>query len=260
MIFRIGEVLDGTLPCQVVKRISGGWMAEIYEAQVINTNHTVILKGIGKAAVRTKQDALEREAMVMKTIRMDTIPAFFGYVEEQNRTYIIMEKRSGINLEELIKRQMLEETVIKRIALDISRTLLYLHKKGLVYGDLKPSNMLFDLRTHRTTLLDYGTVSQRGGSSLHAFFQGTLGYAAPECWKVSLGGVTELADIFALGVTLYRMLEQKNPREEFGRFFITDAQKKNRWQPILNKCCALQPEYRYQSTAQVYQAISEIKI
>jgi len=81
-----------------------------------------------------------------------------------------------------------------------------LHQAGMVHGDLKPANVIVsdDGRPH---LIDFGLVRHEGqsfGSS------GTLPYLAPEI----LHGRAEdrRADLYSLGITLYRLLTNKLPR------------------------------------------------
>jgi serine/threonine protein kinase len=89
-----------------------------------------------------------------------------------------------------------------------------LHSKGIIHGDLKPANILLD-QAYTAKLCDFGMSS--GGSS-KVFFSGggTPGYMAPE---ILVGGATDTErssklDIWALGCTLWAMVEIKEPFED----------------------------------------------
>ena len=257
MIFKPGDVTNKELPCEILRRLPGSSMAEIYLAQLINTKHRMVVKGVGQDAPQSLQAVLKKEVRVLHGLRQESIPEFYGYFEEPGRNYYVMSYHNGSNLEDYLRQQgSISERQVQKIALDLCRTLAYLHKKSVVYGDLKPSNVL--IADKEVILLDYGAAGYLGEEQEDIYFQGTIGYAAPECWRS--GQLTYAVDIFALGAMLYRMLEGQEPKERFGRFALSSPQKKNRWQSVLDKCCALDAGRRYQSIAQVYEVISKRRL
>lgn len=258
MIYKAGDMTSKEFPCEILRRLPGSAMAEVYLAKLQNTNHLVVVKGVAQNAPKSVKEVLKREARILQTIRLETIPEIYGYFEDGQKQYYIMSYHLGSNLGEMLMKEGLTEKQIKKIALSVCRTLIYLHKKGIVYGDLKPANII--LSEEGVTLLDYGMAVCLDETQSDIYFQGTFGYAAPECFRGGTGCATYLADVFALGATLYRLLEGQEPKKHYGRLILTDIQKKNRWQSVLNKCCALEPENRFQSVAQIYDAISKIDV
>lgn len=256
MIFKAGDKTNQSFPCDIIRRLPGGTMAELYVARLSCTNHLMFVKGVGKEAPESFQQALKREAEILQKIRMETIPEIYAYLEEPDKRYFIMAYYQGVNLAE--NNVILSEAHIKQIALSLCGTVSYLHKKEIIYGDLKPSNIIISRK--QVILVDYGASVFEKDVPQNICFQGTAGYAAPECFKDNGRKITYLSDIFAFGATLYSLLEQKNPKDHFGRFYLSDEQKKNRWQSVLNKCCALKPEERYQSAVQIYDAIKKIEL
>ena len=85
------------------------------------------------------------------------------------------------------------------IAEQLADALQYIHNQNVVYCDLKPKNILYD--NNIVTLIDFG------GAYCDDFDfspQGTPPYMAPE---IILGhSPTVTADVYSLGVLLYRML------------------------------------------------------
>ena len=256
MIFKAGDKTNQRFPCDIIRRLPGGTMAELYVARLSGTNHLMVVKGVGKDAPESFQEALKREAEILQKIRKETIPEIYEYLEEPDKQYFIMAYYQGFNLAE--KKVVLSEAHIKQIALSLCGTLSYLYRKEIIYGDLKPSNII--IAGKQVILVDYGASIFKKDVPQNICFQGTAGYAAPECLNDDGREITYLSDIFGLGATLYSLLEQKNPRDHFGRFYLSDEQKKNRWQSVLNKCCALKPEERYQSAVQIYDAIKKIEL
>ena len=258
MIFRPGEMTREEFPCEIMRRLPGGFMAEVYLAKLQNTRHFMVVKGVPQKAPESFREALKREAEILKKIRLETIPEVYGYFEEKEKRYFIMSYHEGSNLEELLSKGSIPEKQIKEIALDVCRTLAYLHKKGIVYSDLKPSNMIWS--KEHVILLDFGAALFSEEIGTHICFQGTVGYAAPEWFRDNNRKITYLADVFSLGATLYRLLEGKEPKQHYGKFLLTDQQKKNRWQSVLDRCCAPEPKNRYRSMAHLYDAISKIQV
>ena len=258
MIFRPGDRTNEEFPCDILRRIQGGGMAELYLAKLHNTNHFMVVKGVSQNAPESYREALKREAGILKVVRLETIPEIYGYFEEKEKRYFIMSYHEGQSLEEKLLRVWLTEKQIKQVGLSLCSTLAYLHKKGIVYGDLKPSNIMWTKDS--VVLLDFGTAMFFNEIEQPVCFRGTAGYAAPEWFLGSGKVVTELADVFSLGATLYHLLERQEPTKHFGTFLLQETQKKNRWQSVLDQCCAPDPEDRYRSMAQVYHAINKIEV
>jgi serine/threonine protein kinase len=82
--------------------------------------------------------------------------------------------------------------------------LRFVHSKGYIHGDLKPSNIL--IKTGGTALIsDFGTSRLASDDSKSTTESGTVYYSAPEMF-LSDGVCTTKADIFCLGLVLYEIL------------------------------------------------------
>jgi serine/threonine-protein kinase len=81
-----------------------------------------------------------------------------------------------------------------------------LHTVGWIHSDIKPSNIHVSSDNH-VTLLDLGLARSVGQDECHREgpWAGTLAYAAPESFS-SLVDSGPASDVYALGVTLYRMV------------------------------------------------------
>lgn len=262
MIFKPGEEICADVPCKIIKRLAGGSMAELYLASVKNTSHKVVIKGLSAQETQTGREALAGEASVLHKLRHDKIPQFFGFFEEETRIYYVMSYEEGSSLEQLVRKKgnlCLTESKICDVGLQLCGIFAYIHKKGLVHGDVKPANLMLSERGD-LTLLDFGTAVWLKDNQSKYRFLGTLGFAAPECWHGGRVHLTPETDIFAMGATLFYLLEGREPRECFGNFCLSDIdqEKKNRWQPVINKCCAMEASKRYHSAAEVYQDIKQI--
>ncbi|EQC40213.1 serine/threonine protein kinase [Saprolegnia diclina VS20] len=87
-----------------------------------------------------------------------------------------------------------------RIALDVIRGVDYLHKKKIVYCDLKSENVLVSDDGH-AKLADFG-ISQQTTRRGDAKQQGTPQYMAPELTGSAAAAPTYASDVYAFGILL----------------------------------------------------------
>ena len=111
-------------------------------------------------------------------------------------------------------------TIVSQIAAGVQEA----HDVGIVHRDLKPENVMYDAKTRRVKLLDFGiaTDTQASGDerlTRAGFFVGTLMYIAPEALSGEI--VTVAADQYSLATISYYLLTRclpytaKAPREMF---------------------------------------------
>lgn len=127
--------------------------------------------------------------------------------------FMTMEYASGGTLDAVIARHMrltLLESV--RIGRSIAEALAYTHSLSppLIHRDIKPSNILAtsigtDLQVK---VADFGLASALDSESRLCESAGTLAFSPPEtAWGVA----DERADVYSLGVTLYKLLTGIHP-------------------------------------------------
>ena len=261
MLFEAGEWTSDNFPCEILYRLNGGHMAELYIAKLKNTEHLVVVKAVSSESI--SQKFLLREAKILSGLRQEGLPEMYGCFKEPEKVYYIMSYHKGMDLEQYIQKNgCMTEVQVCKITMRICRILAYLHNRriAVVHNDLKPANLWLQ-EDGQVVLLDFGLAEYFFGGTEKIYFQGTLGYAAPECWHRDTKKIGPATDIFALGATIFYLLEGQNPKDCYGKFRISgeNVHKKNRWQPVLNKCCALDVRKRYQSAAQVYEVLNKMK-
>lgn len=90
----------------------------------------------------------------------------------------------------------------------ISDAVIYMHKKGYIYRDLKPENVLIGNNGY-PTLIDFGFAKKLESNELTFTLCGTPQYIPPE--MVLQKGHGFAADHWAIGVVIHEMLCGENP-------------------------------------------------
>jgi hypothetical protein len=114
--------------------------------------------------------------------------------------------------------------------LDLVRALAAVHSAGLVHRDVKASNVMREAGG-RIVLTDFGTVVDAARLARpEELLVGTAHYMAPEALRGEQGG--KPADIYALGVVLYRLVSARYPMEATTLCELLDRHKKGAATPL----------------------------
>jgi len=133
---------------------------------------------------------------------------------EGGRTMLVLEDPGGEPLERLLGAPM-EVGSFLRLAIGIAAALGKVHQRGLVHKDIKPANILVNCTDGQVRLTGFGLASrlprERQAPEPPEFIAGTLAYMAPEQTGRMNRSIDARSDLYALGVTLYRMLTGSLP-------------------------------------------------
>jgi eukaryotic-like serine/threonine-protein kinase len=129
--------------------------------------------------------------------------------------FMILEVAGGINLKRLIRnRGPMLPGMAAYCAQQAAWALGYLHDRGVIHRDVKPSNMI-RAEDGKVMLIDLGLA--RAGDESHSLTRifkdsllGTPDYMAPEQW-VDCHDIDWRVDLYGLGCTLYFLLTGEPP-------------------------------------------------
>ncbi len=163
---------------------------------------------------RERSEAVTRfndEAELLQRLNHPSIPRVYSHFRDEGRHYLTMDFIYGEDLDELLRREgRFDEARVLYWADQLCTVLDYLHGKGLIYRDMKPSNVMIEREHGDVKLVDFGITklfkpTERGAQI------GTPGYAPPEQYQ---GLATPQSDLYALGATLHHLLTGRDPTEQ----------------------------------------------
>jgi len=203
---------------RLTQRLGGGGMGEVYEVEHVRLKRLFALKLLRAKLSGERELVLrfEREARDIAALRSDYVVSIVdsGTLSD-GRPYFVMERLIGQDLKQLLSDT--DELPVARtvnLGIDICLGLHAAHAAGLVHRDLKPENLFVtqgDDAKERCKLLDFGVAKLVAEDQTRpGALVGTARYMAPEQVK-SDKPVTPAADLFALGVVLYRCLSGQHP-------------------------------------------------
>jgi serine/threonine protein phosphatase PrpC len=149
--------------------------------------------------------ALLRETWIASHVRSPFVTeAIEPPAERRSCVYGVMPCYEGETLEQrLLRKPAINLTTGLDIALKLAKAVAALHRAGIVHRDVKPENVILQ-PGGGLKLIDLGVarLPQLEDTEL-ANSPGTPSYMAPELFTGS--SASEETDLYALGVTLYRM-------------------------------------------------------
>ena len=149
------------------------------------------------------RERLEHDVRAVSMLSHAHILPVYEYGTAGELTYIAMPVVRGGTLRDRLKGSRLSSKAAWRVLRLVGEALNSVHRAGVVHGDVKPGNVLFDVYG-RVLLADFGVARMHLGLAL-----GTPGYMAPE---VAAGSPADsCADVYALAAITFEMLTGSPP-------------------------------------------------
>lgn len=187
------------------KRLGAGYFGEVWQVVDTGLSFIVALKCIPKSKI-VNQSNFFQEAQTLKASEHPNIVKVndTGTLSD-GRIYVSMEYLPTGSLEDVSKGAPIPLSQAKNLMTDVLRGLGHAHSKDIVHRDIKPANILIG-NTGEAKLSDFGlALPDFSGLDISQLkqYQYTL-HLAPEVKQ--LKDYTKLSDIYAAGVTLYRLV------------------------------------------------------
>ncbi|THB65410.1 MAG: DUF1566 domain-containing protein [Desulfovibrio sp.] len=257
---------------KVCGRLGKGGMGSVYKVKLPGLERIVALKLLDPAEIMVDllgMDELKRqfmyEARIMAGLNHPHIAGIWDLDEtDSGLPYFIMEYSCN-NLGTLTGESYMVEEPTRRLTVDTAvkyaiQTLSGLnrmHHEGVIHRDIKPYNLLITA-DDSIKIIDFGLSKLRGEDEFGAppgMKVGSPYYAAPE-QEMDPKSADARADIYAVGVTLFRMLTGLLPYDEESGEAMRLAKAHNpeldwAWQEFFAKALALDPADRHETCAEM---------
>jgi serine/threonine protein kinase len=191
----------------ILKVLGAGGMGVVFEAEDTQLQRPVALKAMlpALAAGPSNRQRFIREAQLAAKLNHDHIVTVYHVGEDRGVPYLAMQLLRGETLEARLRRdKVLPVDTVVQIGREIAEGLMAAHEQNLIHRDVKPGNIFLEAGRDRVKILDFGLARAHGDAHLtkSGALVGTLAYMAPE--QASARPVDHRADLFSLGVVLYR--------------------------------------------------------
>jgi eukaryotic-like serine/threonine-protein kinase len=260
---------------EVLRRLSEGAAAEVFLARSEQTQQRVIIEVLRKE-LAGEQDMVQRFLEASRQRRQMEHPNVARRVLEgttaDGRPYSVTEAEGDSVSALLTANGPFRVELLIPVALGVCDALQFLHEKGLIHGNLKPSTVYLapEGEELKTRIVDWSLALMRPGKTIKQVDARTLvesEYMSPE--RIKGQRATTSSDIYAAGILFYEMLTGFPP------FSGTDSVVVRRRHleeappplpahgaalaPIIARCLAKEPGDRFPSAAALREALAAVQ-
>jgi len=226
--------------------IGEGGMGVVYRATDHVQKRAVAIKTLhgslmGDASIRRR---FAREARLSMRWSHPHVVAAYDFIDHPDLAALVLELVEGPTLEQHFQRwaSALPLSELGPLFYGVLDAMAEAHRRGIVHRDLKPQNILLridDSGIH-PKVTDFGIAKVLAGTSytMSGVTLGTCQYMAPEQVKTS-ELLDHRADIYALGILLYRAVTGRLPFETDNHYEMMLAHVERAPPPPSQYCASL---------------------
>jgi serine/threonine protein kinase len=281
----VGQILGHY---RIIQKIGEGGMGVVYKAEDTHLDRLVAIKVL-PADKTTEPDRIRRfilEAKAASALNHPNIVHIYDIADADGLQYIAMELIEGKSLDRAIGRKGMPLGDALNCAVQITEALARAHASGILHRDLKPTNVMIT-DTGLIKLVDFGLAKLLSQSSTNEAATtetvttnpltdegqviGTTAYMSPE--QAEGKPVDARSDIFSVGALLYEMVTGQRAFGGSSKASVLAAILEKEPRPVteivpsiprelervINRCLRKNPEYRFQTSADLKVALRELK-
>ncbi|MGB9052527.1 MAG: protein kinase, partial [Pseudolabrys sp.] len=257
----LGELGD----YELLEEIGRGGQGVVFRARQKRLNRTVALKviSLGQWASKAHLKRFRREAEAAASLDHPCIVPIYEVDERDGSCYFSMKFVEGGQLDEVTRREPMPIRRAVELIAKVARTVHYAHEHGILHRDIKPGNILLDVKGE-PHLTDFGLARlvESESSVTHTLdILGTPSYMAPEQAVGNNTAVGNATDVYGIGAVLYQLLTGHPPfaggatYETIRLLLDTEPRQPRQLNPKIDrdlsticlKCLEKDPKRRYSS-------------
>jgi tetratricopeptide (TPR) repeat protein len=257
----------------ILGRLGRGGMGQVYKAHDLELDEMVAIKTL----IRPSDDGgpeearLLREVQICRRISHPNVVRVYDLGRFPGGLFVTMEHLEGQSLDRMIDPESpMPLARIRGILSEIAEGLREAHALGVVHRDLKPANVM--VTPARVKILDFG-IARLGTDprmTQAGFVLGSPSYMSPDQLQgMDLDG---RSDLYSLGILAYALLAGREPFENPEPTVLAlkhlqepvpdvrgfRPETPDAWVAFLDRLLAKSREDRFQSAAEVLDALREL--
>ena len=268
----VGKTLRGEYRIDAL--LGAGGMGRVYRARQLGVDRDVVIKVMIPPTARAEEwnARFMEEARAASRVRHPGIVTIYSFgAEEGVGLFIAMEYVDGTDLREVLaSTHALEPERACHLMAQVCRAMGEAHASGVVHRDLKPDNIMIEMRAGEEVarVLDFGIAKPEDSAvtTLDEHVVGTPEYMAPE--QARKNPVDPRMDVYSAGIILYELVfgrrpfyapdpltlmfkhvQQPLPLDDFSEAWPAQLRA------ILEKACAKDPRERYETAREMADAL-----
>ncbi|MFN8376549.1 MAG: FHA domain-containing serine/threonine-protein kinase [Anaerolineae bacterium] len=271
----IGRTLEGY---KFLSLLGSGGFGAVYLAQHPRLDLQVAVKYVRLDGTADELVDAEHEIKILSSLKHQGVVQIYDAFRYQNYQLIMMEFVPGGTLDDQIEKiGVLDMAAALETMSQVADALNYIHNRGVLHLDLKPSNVLIDPQTEqgfpRFVLTDFGIARFVQPSGHVTMYGGTPAYMSPEQFGFGDEKPDRRSDIYQFGIILYELVAGTMPFQAHN--FVEYAQKHAYEKPappsthrsgipsalddLVLKAIAKLPGERFQSIGEVARGLASLR-